>query len=185
MGRTERKSTQTTKIFSERLSKLVEEKKLEGLSQKEIAEKINVSSGSLSEWCSDNKTPSIDVLPKIAEYFGVSVEWLVGCSNIRSSNIDIQAIHKKTGLSSEAIIKLKIDHEIFGSEYLPFLNRLITSDYLKDLSSLVSLYKHASNQEYIRLDMIPMTEELTNYKFQAPAFLKALITEYFFKIIKD
>lgn len=91
MARPIRESTQTTKDFSERLSTLVEERKKEGIPQKEIAAGIGIASGTLSDWCSDNKTPTIDAIPKISKFFGVSVEWLFGLSNdrnIRPSIID-------------------------------------------------------------------------------------------------
>ncbi len=91
MARPVRKSTHTTKDFSERLSELVEERKKRGLSHKQIAAGIGVGDGTLSDWCSDNKTPTIDAVPKIAAYFGVSVEWLFKMSEdrtIRPSIID-------------------------------------------------------------------------------------------------
>lgn len=91
MARPIRESTQTTKDFSERLSELVEERKKQGIPQKEIAAGIGIASGTLSDWCSDNKTPTIDAIPKISKYFGVSVEWLFGLSNdrtIRPSIVD-------------------------------------------------------------------------------------------------
>ena len=121
MARPERKSNATTKIFADRLSDLVEEKKKTGLSQKEIAAQIGVSSGTLSEWCSDNKTPMIDALPKLASYFEVSSDWLIGCSDAKTRNTTTQAIHLETGLSDTAIDVLR---KINDNEKR-FLNKLI------------------------------------------------------------
>lgn len=121
MARPERKSNATTKIFADRLSDLVEEKKKTGLSQKEIAAQIGVSSGTLSEWCSDNKTPMIDALPKVANYFNVSIDWLLGESAVKTRNTTIQTIHHETGLSDEAISILQNSS---GNEKR-FLNKLI------------------------------------------------------------
>lgn len=103
MSRPKRVSTQTTKRFADRLGDLIEEKKKEGLRQKDIANALGVGSGTLSEWCSDNKTATIDVLPKIADYFDVSIEWLIGCSDVRKREIKTQAIHEETGLSEKTI----------------------------------------------------------------------------------
>ena len=47
MARSTRKSNSTTKIFADRLSDLVEEKKKSGLTQKEIAAGIGCASGAL------------------------------------------------------------------------------------------------------------------------------------------
>lgn len=103
MGRPNRISSQTTKTFSERLSDLVEaEKKDTGKRQKEIAFDIGVSSGTLSEWCSDQKTPTIDALPKLAAYFHVSSDWLIGLSDVKSPDSSVQCVQRMTGLSERA-----------------------------------------------------------------------------------
>lgn len=128
MARPIRESTQTTKDFSERLSALVEERKKKGTPQKEIAAGIGIASGTLSDWCSDNKTPTIDAIPKISKYFGVSVEWLFGLSNdrnIRPSIIDELKLSPKAAdylrhCSSEyvgksEIISRIIEHPKFDS----------------------------------------------------------------------
>lgn len=185
MARPERKSNATTKIFADRLSDLVEEKKKTGLSQKEIAAQVGVSSGTLSEWCSDNKTPMIDALPKLASYFGVSSDWLIGCSDAKARNTTVQEIHQLTGLSDAAIIRLKVDRSMNDTPYIAFINKLIESTLLPDLSALVSAYQNAEENDCIRLDMIPITDGLENYNFQTSAFLKTLLTEYFVKTIDD
>lgn len=107
MSRPKRVSTQTTKRFADRLGCLIEEKKKEGVRQKDIANALGVGSGTLSEWCSDNKTATIEYLPRIAAYFSVSVEWLIGCSDVRKREISIQAIHEEIGLTENAIELLK------------------------------------------------------------------------------
>lgn len=48
------------------------------LSQKELAEKANVSPASLSAYEQRGKFPSLDVAARIAEALGVSLDWLVG-----------------------------------------------------------------------------------------------------------
>lgn len=185
MARPERRSNATTKTFADRLSDLVEEKKKIGLSQKEIAAQIGVSSGTLSEWCSDNKTPMIDALPKLANYFAVSTDYLLGLTDIHSRNETLQGIHEKIGLSQTAISRLMVDRDLNDTPYLPFLNQLIESGHLSDLSALVTSYTNTDSSECIRLDMIPVSDGVEDYQFQASAFLKAVLTEYFFQIIED
>lgn len=104
MARPQRKSTQITKIFADNISTLVAEKKeTSRLDQNEIAREMGVSEGALSGWCSDSKTISIDSLPKVAAYFGVSVDWLLGMSEIRSPDANLQAAAEYTGLTEKAI----------------------------------------------------------------------------------
>lgn len=44
----------------------------------EMAKAIGVSSGNLSDWANGRSQPSIDKLIKIADYFDVSIDYLVG-----------------------------------------------------------------------------------------------------------
>lgn len=103
MSRKCRVSTKTTKLFADRLSDLVDEKKKETYSQKQIASSIGVSSGSLSEWCSDQVTATIDNLVQIARYFGVSADYLLGLTDVKSQKPDIKSINQATGLHETAI----------------------------------------------------------------------------------
>ena len=84
MGRKPRESTPVTKKFAENLEDLIEEKKRSGLKHEEISAQAGVGSGALSEWASDLKTASIDSLVKLAKYFNVSCDYLLGLSEIRS-----------------------------------------------------------------------------------------------------
>lgn len=106
MGRPARVSNYTTQTFSDRLSDLVKEKIDSGLTQKEVASGIGVASGTLSEWCLDQKTPTIDAIPKLASYFKVSGEWLLGLSDAKTLDVTLQGIHRVTGLSEGAIRRL-------------------------------------------------------------------------------
>ena len=53
-----------------------------GLNQVELAKELGVSKQCISNWENDNIQPSIDMLIKIADYFGVSTDYLLGRSNI-------------------------------------------------------------------------------------------------------
>ncbi len=58
-----------------------------GLSQVELATKLSVSKQCVSNWENDNVQPSIDMLIKIADYFNVSTDFLLG----RSSDVLLDA----------------------------------------------------------------------------------------------
>ena len=80
MGRLSRQSTEATKAFADHLSDLIADEKKCGKSHEEICEGACVASGAMSDWAADNKTATIDSLYKIAKYFGVSTDWLLGLS---------------------------------------------------------------------------------------------------------
>lgn len=60
--------------FIDRLEKVLNEK---GISKTELAEKIGIRRPTISDWKKNGAIPSGDICLKIAEYLGVSVEWLV------------------------------------------------------------------------------------------------------------
>lgn len=69
---------QTEKIFQERLMQLRSEK---GLSQKKIADSIGITETGYQNYEVGRRKPNFDVLPAIADYFDVSVDYLLGRSN--------------------------------------------------------------------------------------------------------
>lgn len=62
------------KNIAERIQKLRKEK---GLSQEELAEVVNVSRQAVSKWESEQSLPDIDKIIALAEYFGVSTDYLL------------------------------------------------------------------------------------------------------------
>lgn len=58
--------------------KISEIRKERGITQKDLAEYLNISPGNLCEWEKGRIEPSIDFLNKIADYFNVSIDYLVG-----------------------------------------------------------------------------------------------------------
>lgn len=48
------------------------------LSQVELAEKLGVTKQSVSNWENENIMPSIDMLIRIADFFSVSTDYLLG-----------------------------------------------------------------------------------------------------------
>ena len=63
------------KTFCENLNLLAMEK---GISQKEICEATDISQATFSKMMHGNRNPSLDTVYKIAKYFDVSIDELVG-----------------------------------------------------------------------------------------------------------
>lgn len=64
--------------FAKRLNELRTENKL---SMKQLAQKINVTDGAISNWENDINEPKISYLIKLAKFFGVSSDYLLGLDN--------------------------------------------------------------------------------------------------------
>ena len=62
-------------LFSARLKEL---RLQHGFSQEELAEKIGIKRNSYSDWENGKCKPNYEKLEKIADFFGVSLDWLFG-----------------------------------------------------------------------------------------------------------
>lgn len=71
--------------FSERLKELRTSK---GLTMEQLAKEIDSTKGTISNYENKNKKPSLDMLIKLADYFDVSIDYLVG-------RTDDPKLHKK------------------------------------------------------------------------------------------
>lgn len=85
---------------SKRIVSLREEK---GETQQELANAIGITRQSLSRYEIAARTVSVEVLGALAQHFGVSADYLLGLSDVRSVEQDMQTACEVTGLSEKAI----------------------------------------------------------------------------------
>lgn len=81
--------------FGARLKKLREN---ENLSQTELAKRLNLSQSVIAYYESNKKQPSQDTLSKMADYFNVTVDYLLGRNNKPDSVGEIQGFIKELGI---------------------------------------------------------------------------------------
>lgn len=65
-------------MFGEKIRSL---RKSYGLSQSELSRRLNVTKQAVSNWENNNILPSIDMLIRIANFFSVSSDYLLGLDN--------------------------------------------------------------------------------------------------------
>lgn len=87
-------------MFAKRLKELREEK---GLNQKECAEKLNISRGSISFYENGERLPDIETIYNMAKFFNVSADYLIGLTDISTADTNVQAVCKYTGVSQNVI----------------------------------------------------------------------------------
>lgn len=73
-------------IFSERLTALRVKQKLR---QKDLAERLNVSAATISNYENAIRYPDIEMLARIADYFGVSTDYMLGRTDLQSPAGDL------------------------------------------------------------------------------------------------
>lgn len=89
-----------TEIFAERLRQL----RLRRSESLHItAEAVGVTAQSLSLYEKGQRTINIDLLKRLAEYFGVSADYLIGLSDTAALDTDMKAVCEFTGLTEESI----------------------------------------------------------------------------------
>lgn len=59
-----------------------------GWTQVQLAEKLNVSKQTISNWENDNIQPSVEMLVKIAQTFNVTTDYLLGLTPVNTLNVD-------------------------------------------------------------------------------------------------
>jgi transcriptional regulator with XRE-family HTH domain len=83
------------------------------LSQDKIAEELDVSSSLVSKWENNQSTPAPEMLEYIADYFNVSVDYLIGRSkykNLEPDNSELEnALFSKAKELSDADKKVILD----------------------------------------------------------------------------
>lgn len=59
-----------------------------GWSQVQLAEKLNISKQTVSNWENENIMPSIEMLIRLAKLFHTSTDYLLGLSDAQTINVD-------------------------------------------------------------------------------------------------
>lgn len=104
-------------MFSERLKEL---RKNMGYTQKEIAEQIGTSQPSYQNWEKGSRKPSRETIQKLADFFNVSTDYLLGQTDIPNSTL-------------EADIDTAIDNSVaYDGTPITDNDREIIKNFLKD-----------------------------------------------------
>lgn len=84
-----------------------------GVSLRELARQTDISFTTLSQYRAGTSQPTAPRLEALADYFGVSVDYLLGRTDTKSPNADIQGAAELLGLSDDsirALLAIKEDH---------------------------------------------------------------------------
>ena len=79
--------------------------------QKELAAVLSITENTISYFVNGKRVPSIEQLCIIADYFNTTTDYLLGRTENKTSDIEIQAISDYTGLSDQAIEILRLFNE--------------------------------------------------------------------------
>lgn len=108
-------------IFRERLKEL-----RGGTRLQDVAKDIGISRASLGYYENGDRKPDIEILMKLADYYHVSSDYLLGVSDVKRADSTIQSMALKTGLSEKVINKLCYYNERM-TDYTKALNIVLQS----------------------------------------------------------
>lgn len=110
-------------VFARRLKQL---RLSLNMTQKEFADKVDLTASALSAYENNIKNPSVAVAKRIAEKFSISIDWLCGLSDKMTSSDDIisysDAIRAFDKLDEAFSIKINIADLAGGALPQPILN---------------------------------------------------------------
>lgn len=146
-----------------------------------LAKTLGISRQAVSQYADGTGQPNVDKLYMIAEYFGVSADYLLGLSEVPTRNETIQGVHDFTGLSQEAIANLHTEKYCSNSNILDFVSFLLENEKFgllcKEIEKSVQ-FRHTTVDGL--LDIAGET-----YKVEISGAFKLIVTDMFWEIMKD
>lgn len=135
-------------IFAQRLIQLREDN---DVTQQTLADDLGITRQSLSLYEKADRTTNIDLLYKIAKYFNVSADYLLGFTKNKTTDTNLKAVCDYIGLSEEAVktlsdIKKSVEDGVaLQPQILKYLSYIISwniEEFVTDIA-----FNHAAIQE--------------------------------------
>lgn len=138
--------------------RLKECRKAKKENQEDLAKILNVQRQIISYYETGTRTPNIEDLAILAKHFDTTVDYLIGLSDVKSTNIEVKAICDYTGLSGLSIEKISewkeqkfsyyYGYNSFYTTYqkLQFFDNFISSEYFDDIFSFAVKYTSELSQ---------------------------------------
>ena len=141
--------------FAENITAL---RKKQNKKRQEVADDLGISRSSLEYYEKNKRKPDIEVLTKIADYYGVSADYLLGRTNAETTDKDLRFVCEYTGLSDEAAIVLHLWHTCGGDKrIISIVNLLLESEK----SSTVKFLHYDNYDDYEKtFDSLPKLQRI-------------------------
>lgn len=102
-------------------------------SQQEVADAIGVRRETVKQWENAERQIKAGDLLKLADYFGVSTDYLVGKSEIQTADESTRCVCEATGLSEKAAMKImEINSDYVSGEGSGIISKIIEANAFDD-----------------------------------------------------
>lgn len=145
-----------TNVVTYFATRLNEELEIQNKHQKDFCDEIKISEGVLSKYRNGNGIPTCDIAAKIAKGLNVTLDFLVGLTDVKSVDEDFKKVHKITGLSDKSIETLKVlvcesKNDNAPKEYS--INTIKTINYLLENDNAYKLLNRISDFLWDKYDV--------------------------------
>ena len=162
--------------FAKNLRGIIDER---GTTITALSKTLGISRQAVSQYADGTGQPNVDKLVMIADYFGVSADYLVGRSEIPTRNETIQGIHQKTGLWEDSIATLMTEIVCEDYEICDFISYLVVNSRTSQLiAAIKSMNKFIDDPKSVTLDV-----EGKCYHTEMKSLFKMVVSDLFFEII--
>lgn len=92
-------------------------RKTNNITQLELANILNVSRATVNNWERGNSFPGDDIKIKLANYFKVSIDYLLGYSDNTNSNLNLDVLIHENKILKDKLNKInKISNELYRGD---------------------------------------------------------------------
>ena len=133
-------------VFSERLTQLRENR---GLKRQEVADALEISRASLEYYEKGQRKPDIEVAARIAKYYGVSTDYLVGVSAAQvtaSENETLKTVCDYLGISEASAEQVSY---LTSIGYNTNMDAILSSEIIEILATSLDDYDKKSIEKAI------------------------------------
>lgn len=133
-------------VFSERLTQLREDR---GLKRQEVADALEISRASLEYYEKGQRKPDIEVAARIAKYYGVSTDYLVGVSAAQvtaSENETLKTVCDYLGISEASAEQISY---LTSIGYNTNMDAILSSEIIEILTTSLDDYDKKSIEKAI------------------------------------
>lgn len=172
--------------FSERLKELRLER---NLNQIELAERLGCNRQKIADMERGKTSPNVEVLMKLSEIFKTSTDYLLGLSDVSTTDVDIKQVCDYTGLNESSVnalssLALFTNGKDLYSDNLKIINFFLQNEKFWDMLFEILQYKSGikanSSDWQLYIDLIQKND--TQYLKKDEVFEKMNTTFKMFEI---
>lgn len=154
------------------------------MTREQIADKVQCDTSSITKYYNGDRYPKTDVIIKLAKLFNVSTDYLLGVTDVATTDKDLRFVCDYTGLKEKTVINLNFVKRDFNEQ-----DNEYKDDIYDLLNNLVvhSLYQLSKNQSLLNLYCFTclLKKEIKETDYNALECANILLNSYLYSAEQD